>query len=121
MLRYGCLIGCLALAALTLGCASAPPPAPDTRDADMRAVKDVEAAWLKDTAAKDPEKWAGYFADDGSALYPGMPVANGKQVIKAAMAPFMADPNFSLTFTSSRMEASKGAWEFLTACWVKRT
>ena len=35
-------------------------------------------------------------------------VANGTQAIKAAMAPFMADPNFSLTFTSSRMEASKG-------------
>jgi uncharacterized protein (TIGR02246 family) len=109
MLRNGCLIGSLALAALTLGCASAPPPpAPDTRDADMRAVKDLEAAWLKDTATKDPEKWAAYFADDGSALYPGMATLSGKQAIKAAMAPLMADPNFSLTFESSRMEASKG-------------
>jgi uncharacterized protein (TIGR02246 family) len=109
MLRYGCLIGCVALAALTLGCASAPPPpAPDTRDADMRAVKDVEAAWVKDTAAKDPEKWASYFADDGAGLYPGMALLNGKQAIKTAMTPVLADPNFALTFQSTRVEASKG-------------
>ena len=108
MLRDGCLIGCLVLAALAVACSSAPPPAPDTRDADMRAVKDVEAAWGKDVATKDPEKFAGYFADDGSALYPGMPVLNGKQAIKNAMAPFMADPNFSLAFQGARAEASKG-------------
>ena len=50
MLRNTSLILCLALAALTVGCSNAPaPPPPDTRAADVQAVKDVEAAWLKDT------------------------------------------------------------------------
>jgi len=30
----------------------------------------VEAAWLKDMAAKDVDKWANYFTEDGSGLYP---------------------------------------------------
>ena len=71
MFRNTLLIGCLSLAALTTGCSNAPAPPPDTRAADVQAVKDVEAAWLKDTASKDPDKWASYFAEDGCALYPG--------------------------------------------------
>jgi len=111
MVRNTSLIGCLALVALTAGCtnAPAPPPTPpDTRAADVQAVKDVEAAWLKDTATKDADKWASYFAEDGCGLYPGAGTLNGKAAIKAAMAPYFADPNFSLTFQSTRVMASKG-------------
>jgi len=110
MLRHTSLIGCLALAALTVGCSNAPAPAPppDTRAADVQAVKDVEAAWLKDAATKDADKWASYFTEDGSALYPGAATVNGKAAIKAAMAPFFSDPNFSIDFQSMRTVASKG-------------
>ena len=106
-MRKTSLIGCLALAALTVGCSNAPAPTPDTRNADVQAVKDVEAAWVKDTAAKDADKWASYFAEDGSGLYPGSATLNGKAAIKAAMTPMFADPNFSLTFQSTRAMASK--------------
>jgi len=109
MLRNTSLIVCLALAALTVGCSNAPaPPPPDTRAADVQAIKDVEAAWVKDVAAKDADKWASYFTEDGSGLYPGAGILNGKAAIKAAMAPYFADPNFSLTFQSTRAMASKG-------------
>jgi uncharacterized protein (TIGR02246 family) len=91
-----------------LGCSNSPAPPPDTRAADLQAVKDVEAAWVRDIATKDADKFAGYFAEDGSALYPGAGTLNGKAAIKAAMAPYMADPNFSLTFQSTRAMASKG-------------
>jgi uncharacterized protein (TIGR02246 family) len=108
MLRNASLIACLALATLAAGCSSAPPPPPDTRAADVQAVMAVEAAWVKDAAAKDADKWAGYFAEDGYALYPGAGILSGKPAIKAAMAPYFADPNFSLTFQSTRAMASKG-------------
>jgi len=91
-----------------LGCSTTPAPVPDTRAADLQAVKDVETAWVKDVATKDPDKWASYFTDDGSGLYPGGPTLNGKAAVKAAMTPVMADPNFSLTFQSTRSVASKG-------------
>jgi uncharacterized protein (TIGR02246 family) len=74
----------------------------------VQAVKDVEAAWIKDMATKDADKWASYFAEDGCALYPGAGILNGKAAIKAAMMPYFADPNFSLTFQSTRAMASKG-------------
>ena len=109
MLRNPLLIVCLALAVLTIGCANTPaPPPPDTRAADVQAVKDIEAAWAKDANSKDADKWASYFAEDGSGLYPGTGILNGKAAIKAAMAPYFADPNFALTFQSSRAMASKG-------------
>ena len=81
---------------------------PDTRAADVQAVQDVEAAWAKDANSKDADKWVSYFAEDGSGLYPGGAILNGKAAIKAAMVPILADPNFSLTFQSTRAMASKG-------------
>ena len=108
MLRSTLLIVCLTFAVLIAGCSNAPAPPPDTRAADLQAVKDVEAAWVKDAATKDADKWASYFAEDGSGLYPGSGILNGKAAIKAAMAQVLADPNFSLTFQSTRAMASKG-------------
>ena len=36
----------------------------DTRDADIKAIKDADAAEAKDMAAKAFDKMAGYYADD---------------------------------------------------------
>lgn len=80
MLHNTSLIVWLALAALTAGCSSAPAPLPDTRAADLQAVKDVETAWLKDASSKSGEKWASYFTEDGSGLYPGSGILNGKEL-----------------------------------------
>jgi len=105
---------CCAFLLITVACSNtknevtAPAAPPDTRAADVQAVKDVEASWVKDTASKDPDKWASYFADDGSGLYPGAATLHGKAAIKAAMAPYMSDPNFALTFASDKAVASKG-------------
>lgn len=107
MLRNTSLILCLVVAGLAIGCSNTPAPAPDTRAADVQAIKDLEAAWVKDAATKDPGKWASYFSDDGSGLYPGFPTVTGKAALKTAMTPFLADPNFGLTFQSDRTVASK--------------
>ncbi len=86
------LILCLAVAALGVACSDSPAPAPDTREADIQAVKQVEASWAKDAASKDPDKWASYFTDDASGLYPGAPIINGKGALRAALAAYFADP-----------------------------
>ncbi len=102
----------LCLAVLVAGCGWAAKPAvaqsSDMQSADIKAVKAVEAAWERDVATKNPDKWVGYFTEDGSGLYPGGPTLNGKAAIRAALVPMMADPNFSLTFASDRAVASKG-------------
>jgi uncharacterized protein (TIGR02246 family) len=92
----------------TMACTQQAPPAPDTRAADVKAVQNLEAALVKDIATKDADKVANYFLEDGSDLLPNMPVITGRENIKAAWKQALADPNFSLTFQSTRAEASKG-------------
>ena len=110
MLRNASLSVCFAAAALMIACSNPPAPAPppDTRDADVQAVKAVEAAWSKDTSTKDVDKWVSYFADDACTLYPGAAIVCGKDNIKTAMAPYFADKNFALSFESTKAVASKG-------------
>ncbi len=105
MLRCRSLFACMGLLALIAACTRT---APDTRDADINAVKGVEAAWVKDIATKDVDKFASYYSEDASFLLPNAPIVNGKENIKAALRPMLADPNFALTFQATRAEASKG-------------
>src|ERR1039457_2637403 len=58
-------------------------------------------------AAKDFEKFMGYYADDASVLMPNAPAINGKDAIRAAFKPFFDDPNFAMTFQGSRFEVAK--------------
>jgi uncharacterized protein (TIGR02246 family) len=82
---------------------------PDSRDADIKAVKAVEAAWVADIATKDVDKFASYYADDASLLMPNEPIINGRDNIMAALKPMLADPNFALAFQATRADASKGS------------
>ena len=61
-----------ALAVILGGCKQAPPPpAPDTHDADVKAIRDLEATSVQAFAAKDVDKLVAFYADDASVLlYP---------------------------------------------------
>lgn len=97
--------GCAVLFAVTVACTS---PAPDTRDADVKAVRDKEAAWSKDIASRDVDRFVSYYAADASLLLPNMPALTGKDAIRVALKPMLDDPNFSMTFQPTTVEASKG-------------
>jgi len=110
---YVALVGCTCLLGLTAACSGGfgvmvLGGAPDTRQADVQAVKDLEAAWLNDAALKDPARFASYYAEDALALSPNAPLVAGKNKIQAGLTSLMADPNFALTFHSTRVEASQG-------------
>jgi len=117
MLRTGWLVLPAALLAFTISCSREEGSisavaggniGPDTREADIRAVKEVEVAWVKDAASKDVDRFASYYADDASVLLPGAPVITGKPAILGALKPMLADRNFALTFQANRAEASRG-------------
>jgi len=91
-----------------LGCTQAPPPAPDTREADAKAIRDIETAWNQDWAAKDGDKIVGHYADDASLEIPDTTILTGKDAIKAGMTEFLKDPNLSLAFTTAQVEVAKG-------------
>ena len=90
------------------GCAPTQPPAvPDTRAEDEQAIRDGEAAWVKDFAAKDVEKVAAHYADDGTSMIPLMTLMKGRDAIRAGLKEEFSDPNSSLDFHPDKVEVSK--------------
>ncbi|MGA9060473.1 MAG: DUF4440 domain-containing protein [Terracidiphilus sp.] len=97
-----------ALAVILAGCKQAPPPAQDTHDADVKAIRDLEAANVQAFAARDIDKIVALYADDASLFAPDAPVIDGGMAaIKAALSPQLRDKNFSLTFASDKVEIAK--------------
>ncbi len=103
-LRYGWLVACVALSALLTSCTT---PTPDTRDADVAALKNTEAAWVKDAATKDVQKWVAHYTDDAAVLLPEAPTLTGKEAISGALKPMLSDPNFALTFGATKIDVAK--------------
>jgi uncharacterized protein (TIGR02246 family) len=101
------LCGTTILALGMTACNQTPPAAPDTHDADVKAISDTEAQWNKDYVAKDADKIAAYYADDAVLMVPGGPVSSGKDAIRAAMKQMVSDPAMSLTFQASKVDVAK--------------
>jgi uncharacterized protein (TIGR02246 family) len=95
---------CFILLLFTVACQQAPP---DNRAADESAIKDTEAQWSKAAAAKNADETVSFYADDASMLAPNMPIVSGKQAIRAVWGQLMADPGFSVSWESTKAEASR--------------
>ncbi len=88
------------------GCSQ--PPAPDTREADARALREGEvAAFVKDWGGKDIDRIAAHFTDDGILMVPNAPVMSGKASIASSMKDALTDPNWSLAMQPVQVEVSK--------------
>ena len=84
----------------------APPPVVDTRDADIKAIKDADAAEARDMADKAFDKMPSYYADDAVLYLPGAPAAVGKDAIQA-MAKTLHDIDLDLKFSSTKVDVAK--------------
>lgn len=104
MRSYGVAVTCLALCAAMTSCTNSTP---DTRDADVAALKDTETAWVKDSVSRDVDKWVAHYTDDASVLIPDAPIMTGKDAIRGGLKPMMADPNFAVTFAATKVEVAK--------------
>ncbi len=81
--------------------------APDTHDADVQAIKNLETTWNQDNASKSAEKLASYYADDAVLMAPGMAPAAGKDAIHTLVSQMVTDPALTLKFQSSKVDAAK--------------
>jgi uncharacterized protein (TIGR02246 family) len=100
-----CSIAVISLA-LT-ACNQTPAAAPDTHDADVKAISDLETQWSKDYAGKDVEKIVSYYTDDAVLMTPGAEAMRGKDGIRAALKGMMGDPAFSLSFQAVKVDTAK--------------
>ena len=106
MLRFSTLVVTFALLAGMWGCA--PQPAPDTREADERAIREIEIEWSKAQAAKDVERCMSFYADDASEFEPGKPIATGKDAIRKGYDAFFATPGISSNFQTAKLVVARG-------------
>ena len=101
-------MGALCIAAVLsftmAGCNQAPP---DTHDADMKAINDLEAQWNKDYAARDGDKIAAYYADDAVLMAPGAPAMSGKEAIHTGIQQMLSDPALTLQFQATKVEVAR--------------
>lgn len=100
------ILSVLTLLALA-GCSQT--PAPDTREADARALRDGEvAAFVKDWGGKDADRIAAHYSDDGNVMVPNAPTMTGKDAIARTMKDVLADSNWSLAMQVAQVEVSRG-------------
>jgi uncharacterized protein (TIGR02246 family) len=101
MFRFVLLTGCVGLLAIGTGCAPK-----DTSDADAQTIKTMSDEWSKAGAAKDAAKFATFYADDATVMFPSEPSFHGMDSIKQVVAPMMQDPNFALSFKAEKIEVA---------------
>lgn len=91
----------LVLLAMAVGCAKVTNVA-----GDEAAIRALNAEWVKAASAKNAEQFVSYYADDGSLLVPGAPIATGRAAIRRIMAGSMALPGFALTFAPTTVDVA---------------
>jgi uncharacterized protein (TIGR02246 family) len=101
------LCGTAVIAFTMAACNQAPPPPPDTHDADVKAINDLEAQWNQAYVAKDPDKIASFYADDAVLMVPGEDAIRGKDAIHSGFKQMVADSAMSLKFHSDRVDVAK--------------
>jgi uncharacterized protein (TIGR02246 family) len=80
---------------------------PNTHSADVKAIQDDEAQWNEDFVSRDSDKLTAHYADDAILMVPGTPATSGKDAIRTALKPMVADPALSLKFHATRIEVAK--------------
>jgi uncharacterized protein (TIGR02246 family) len=121
MKAFAILSGSAVSALSTAACNQTPPAAPDTHDADAKAISDTEAQANQAWAAKDLEKAMAFYADDAVLMTPGMEAVHGKDGMRAGLKDMLADPTVLLTFQSSKADVAKSGDLAYTQGSYKRT
>jgi len=104
------LCGTAAIVVAMSACNQAPQPAaaaPDTHDADVKAISDYETQWNSEWAAKDADKVLAHYADDAIVMTPGEAPMKGKDAIKGGLGGMMSDKALSLSFKATKVDVAK--------------
>jgi uncharacterized protein (TIGR02246 family) len=96
----------LALAMLLLAILGTNIAVAKDASADEQAIRALDVAWSHAAESKDLDKTVSFYADDASMLPPNMPIATGKDAIRAVWSQLISAPG-SITFAPSKIVISK--------------
>ena len=95
---------CVVVLLMMWGCGTQTPP--DTRAADEKTIRDLDAQWEKAAAARDVDGTVSYYADDASLLAPNVAIASDKASIRASWAGLLG-PDNSLAWQANKAEVAR--------------
>jgi uncharacterized protein (TIGR02246 family) len=99
-------------------CTQAPAPAADTRAADEKALRDLDAASLTAWNNKNAEMIASFYTDDATIAIPGAPLIQGKTALQSGLKDTLADPNFKLSFSPNSVETAGGVLGYVRGTYM---
>lgn len=76
---------------------------------EEQAIRDRVRTMGEAVTAKDADRAAGFYAEDGVFLWPGAPLTEGRAAIREAWDAFMQMPGFDLTFWPVRVAMAQAA------------
>lgn len=74
---------------------------------DEEAIRKLDVAWSAAASSRDIDKTISFYADDGSVLPHGAPLATGKAQIKEVWTQLLTLPGVKLTFEPSKITVAK--------------
>jgi len=109
MNRKWTALGVLFVAAILTSCEkpATPVAVADTREADAKAIRQLEENWAKAMSEKDAARFASNYAPDASVYVNGIPAMHGTEAILAGLKQAFADPNFSNSFKTAKVHVAK--------------
>jgi uncharacterized protein (TIGR02246 family) len=98
---------CIAMSLLPTSCKQSYPLSAAAHDADVKALRDTDAAWSQAWFTKDFEKAMAFYADDATELNPDAPVVIGKDKIRDNDKLFFSDPHVTMRWEAVKVDVSQ--------------
>jgi len=92
------------LLAVLGGCTTAPPPFVANRAEALEQIRAAEKEAIQAFGKRDADQSASMYASDAALMMTNMPTVKGAD-IKLLLKKMMADPNFSMSFNTAKIEA----------------
>ncbi|MEO8593730.1 MAG: DUF4440 domain-containing protein [Candidatus Solibacter sp.] len=102
-LRTTLLPAALLCVLATTSCSPSAPP--DTRAADIAALKNLDEEWSNTAAKHDVDGTVAFYADDAVVLPPNAPLAGGRKAIRDSWAA-MLGAGMAISWKVSKADAS---------------
>ena len=77
-----------------------------SREADVNSLRAAQQAAIQAFASKSADRMVSAYATDASLMFTNSPILRGED-LKTAIRSLAADPNFSMQFTTDKVEVAK--------------